>query len=122
LVVLAPARAASAASPSAYAVAWVELDRSGGITGAIDHFTVSASSPHRDAPRLMRSAGGHRFRALRGAYLDDPCCDRYQYVVRVHYRDLATKTVTTVDGAPGLPAVLREVIDLTVEIGPTPQP
>jgi hypothetical protein len=116
LAVLGPGRAASA-SPPAQRVAWVELDRSGGITGSADHFTVLGSSPHPHAPRLMRAAGSLRFGVLSDAYPDDPCCDRFQYVVAVHYRDGATKTVSAVDGAPDLPAVLREVIDLTAEIG-----
>lgn len=121
LAVSGPARAASG-SQSTHRVVSVELDRSGGITGSSDHVTILAGSPHDQASRLMRAAGSERFRALPDAYRDDPCCDRYRYVVTVHYRDRTTKTVTAVDGAPGLPAVLREVIDLTVEIGMNPLP
>lgn len=128
VVGLAPARVAFADSAIAHdetvdqqsgrLVAMVELDRSGGIIGASDHFTVSAGTSHPETRTLMRTAGGQEFRALRDTYVDgDACCDRYRYVVRVHYRNHVTKTVTAMDGTPGMPDVLREVIDLTVQIG-----
>ncbi|NJC68552.1 hypothetical protein HC031_02260 [Planosporangium thailandense] len=112
----------ASAAPPALRVVSVELDRSGGFVGTSDHFVVPGDSPHVEAARLMQAAGSPRFLALRDAYLDNPCCDRFRYVVTVHYEGHVDKRVRAIEGAPGLPAVLSDVIDLTIEIGQAAAP
>jgi hypothetical protein len=109
----APPAHASAGPAYAYRV---DLDRTGGIAGRHDHWTVLRSTPDPEVRRLMWLVGSRGFRSLRPSYEPaDPCCDRFTYRVTVQYRAGRTKHVTTLDGASA-PSVLWSVIHLVQNI------
>jgi hypothetical protein len=93
----------------------VSVTRSGGFAGHTDRFAVDSSDRDVHAREALSVAAEHRFRALRPEYLPaNPCCDRFRYEVVARYRDGRVKTVVTMDGVPGTPDVLLEVIDLVL--------
>jgi hypothetical protein len=113
-----------AARPTAGFAYWIQVDRSGGIAGRHDVFTVGWFTPNRPGWTALALASTPRFRWLKPSYLPaDQCCDRFSYVVTVRYQRGPTKVVRTMDGAPA-PAVLWQVIKLTQRGGlhtsPTP--
>ncbi|MBO3739513.1 protealysin inhibitor emfourin [Actinoplanes flavus] len=90
----------------------VLVQRSGGLAGVVEHFTVDRTTTGRNAADVLTMTASRPFRALRSAYLPaDPCCDRFTYTVVVTYSDHTAKTVTTVENTPGTPRILLDVIE-----------
>jgi hypothetical protein len=118
-----PAAATPAAvHPAAGAVAAhtesVSVIRSGGLAGRTEWFAVDSTTRDERAGEALRVAAGPGFRTLAPAYLPaNPCCDRYRYEVVASYHDGTFQTVVTMDGVPGTPDVLLEVIDLVTTSG-----
>ena len=63
------------------------------------------------------------FFEMKDSYLSgDTCCDRITYRLTVHYKS-QSKTVTTIDAAPGQPPQLPELLDhLNRLLAPPPPP
>lgn len=118
-VTTAAVTALIAADPAAAATAprteSVSITRSGGFAGRTEWFAVDSTNRDEAATDALGVAAQPRFRALRPAYLPaNPCCDRYRYEVVASYSDGTVKTVVTMDGVPGTPDALVEVIDLVM--------
>jgi len=104
-----------AAAASAPRTESVSITRSGGFAGRTEWYAVDSTDRDDQAAEALSVTAEPRFRALRPAYLPaNPCCDRYRYEVVARYRDGTVKTVVTMDGVPGTPDVLVEVIDLVM--------
>lgn len=111
--VLAIAGPAQAARSTAYQVT---VERTGGFAGVDETYTVLSSTVHRYTTDLMTTVNSREFRTLAPSYLPANLgADRYFYTVSVTYTNGYSKAVTTVDGAAA-PAVLWQVIDLTMQI------
>ncbi|MET8154069.1 hypothetical protein ACIBSW_38685 [Actinoplanes sp. NPDC049668] len=107
--------AAAAAAPYTESIT---VTRSGGFAGHTDWYGVDQTDRGERAQEALSVTAERRFRALRPAYLPaNPCCDRYRYEVVARYSDGTVKTVVTMDGVPGTPDVLIEVIDLVTTAG-----
>ncbi|MFD1373029.1 hypothetical protein [Actinoplanes sichuanensis] len=106
----APATAAPVLASS------ITLDRSGGFTGRHDTFVVTGATPNgRPALRMVST---RQFLRLRGSYQPkNPCCDRYVYELTVTYRNGFHKKVSTVQGTPGVPQILWDVIGEVERVG-----
>jgi hypothetical protein len=110
---LAVAGPAQAARSTAYQVTVV---RTGGFAGLTQEFTVLSQTVNTATADLMYTVNGREFRGLAPSYLPTyNGADRYSYTVSVAWTNGATKTVTTMDTADA-PAVLWQVIDMTVQI------
>jgi hypothetical protein len=106
--VAAPAR--TAATGFAYQVA---VDRTGGIAGRHDRYTVNWRMRGTDARWALTLATTKEYKRLAASYLPaDQCCDRFAYLVTVRYTNGTTKKVSTVAGATA-PAILWRVIHST---------
>jgi hypothetical protein len=103
---LAPAAPAAAAPILASSIT---LDRSGGFAGRHDTFVVTGATPGgRPALRMVST---RQFLRLRASYQPkNPCCDRFAYELTVTYRNGFRKTVSTVQGTPGVPQILWDAI------------
>lgn len=103
-------------------------ERSGGIAGIVQVFTVyadgrviltsnreTAGKPAQVDPETVKALVLAMERAgffdLQESYLtEDVCCDRVVHRIVV-YRDGQAKSVTTIDGYEGMPEALRQVLD-----------
>ncbi|BFU42234.1 hypothetical protein KRMM14A1004_04710 [Krasilnikovia sp. MM14-A1004] len=124
-VACAMATALIAANPAAAAeTAYTEsisVTQSGGFTGRTELFSVDTTTRDERAAQALSLAATPQYRTLAPIYLpSNPCCDRHRYEVVTHYSDGTDKTVVTMDGVPGTPPVLLEVIDLVTNVG-TPE-
>ncbi|MCU7730112.1 hypothetical protein ODJ79_40895 [Actinoplanes sp. KI2] len=118
----AMATALIAANPAAAASApyteSISVTESGGLAGTTDVFSVDGTTLDVRAAQALSLAAGPQYRALAPIYLPaNPCCDRHRYVVVTHYSDDTDKIVVTMEGVPGTPPVLLEVIDLVTATG-----
>ncbi|MFR9779614.1 protealysin inhibitor emfourin [Micromonospora sp. MS34] len=111
--VLAVGGPAQAARSTAYRVT---VERTGGFAGVDESYTVLSNTVHLSTTDLMTTVNGREFRTLAPSYpAASAGADRYFYTVSVAYTNGHTETVTTADGADA-PAVLRQVVDLTLRI------
>lgn len=111
--------ASADAATAAKTADFIQLRRTGGIIGVDETYQVTPSNPSPETPHLLALAGSDEFLALDPVYgPKNPCCDFFIYRLSVHYTDGTTKSVFASD-AVDLPAVLNEVISLTVQIGTT---
>ena len=99
----------------------VVVVRTGGIAGGMSVFTLVGADNQHNA-QTLRLASSPEFRALRPKYVpENTCCDRYTYKVEVGYRNGVKKKITVLQGTPGTPKVLLDVIR-RMETMPTPEP
>jgi hypothetical protein len=121
IAVLAPAAPAAAAPIAAKPIAvpilatTIVLERSGGFAGTHDTFVVGPSTAGGERPRQLASSPD--FLRLRGSYQpENPCCDRFSYLLTVTYRDGHRKTISTVQGTTA-PKILWAVITGVEQVG-----
>ena len=124
-----PAGAAETRSPaaavtpagSAVRAERIAFVRTGGLQGGTYSFSFSGTGNSNGA-RALQLASTRAFQALRPRYVPrNTCCDRYLYKIEVRYANGRTKRVTALEGTPGIPQVLLDVIRL-IETMPTPKP
>ncbi|BBH63430.1 hypothetical protein ACTI_01150 [Actinoplanes sp. OR16] len=102
----------------------IALVRTGGIAGAGPSvYTLVGSGGGNDHnTRTLRLASSREFMALRSSYVPkDTCCDRFEYTIEVGYRNGGKKKIEALEGTPGNPKVLLDVIHM-METMPTPKP
>jgi hypothetical protein len=117
--VLAAGTASADTAVAAKTADSIQLRRTGGFLGVDETYQVTPGNPSPETPHLLALAGNDEFLALDPVYgPKDPCCDFFIYRLSVHYTDGTTKSVLASD-AVDLPAVLNEVIGLTIQIGTT---
>jgi hypothetical protein len=106
---LVGATASAAPATAAPAAEAVSMQRTGGHG---DHLSVQlAGGGGKAIDEIFRLASSPAFRALRPRYVPkNTCCDRYLYRVEVRYRNGAVKKVEALDGAPGAPKVLWDLV------------
>ncbi|GAB1694557.1 hypothetical protein [Krasilnikovia sp. M28-CT-15] len=116
-VAFAVVAALIAANPAAAAsIPWTEsisVTQTGGLVGRTELFSVDTTTRDERAAQALSLTATPQYRTLAPFYLPtNPCCDRQRYQVVTHYSDGTDKTVVTMDGVPGTPPILLEVIDL----------
>lgn len=101
----------------------VSVVRTGGIAGGTSINTlVSTGGGKGHNAQVIRLASSPEFRTLKSRYVPkNTCCDRFEYKVEVGYRNGVKKTITVLQGTPGTPKVLLDVIHL-METMPEPKP
>ncbi|WIM94596.1 hypothetical protein ACTOB_006635 [Actinoplanes oblitus] len=108
----APVPAAKPVTKQAVAVVVV---RTGGRHGGQSVFTLVGASS-RDEAEVLRLASSPAFQALRPRYAPAGAVkNRYTYRIEAGYRDDSKKRVTVVEGTPGTPKVVLEVIRLMTD-------
>jgi hypothetical protein len=100
----------------------VVVVRTGGIAGGSSVFTLVGAGSDAHSAATIRLASSAAFKNLRARYIPkNECCDRFHYTVEVGYRNGAKKKIVALQGAPGTPKVLLDVIRL-METMPEPEP
>ncbi|GAB1643186.1 hypothetical protein [Krasilnikovia sp. MM14-A1259] len=113
LIAADPAAAASAPYTES-----ISVTQSGGLAGRTELFSVDTTTRDDRAAQALSLTATPQYRTLAPVYLPtNPCCDRQRYEVVTHYSNGTDKTVVTMDGVPGTPPVLLEVIDLVTNTG-----
>ncbi len=111
----------AAKKPSLPLDAVIVYQRSGGLAGRTEEWTIYADgrvvsgdertgqlSP-QEVAELMRQIEAAGFGDWRDSYGSPACCDRYTYRLTVRVAG-QTKTVTTMDAATGQPAALENIL------------
>jgi hypothetical protein len=88
----------------------VSVIRSGGLKGGrvAIVYKDGAGPPEgktaADVRQALRAASDPALLPIRLVPPDNPCCDRYEYVITITYANGSTKHFSTVDGEPWPPA------------------
>lgn len=106
----------------------IVLERSGGITGVTESWSIYAdgtvrtrdgrtrSVPPEDVSRLLDEIEADGFFDLQASYApEDACCDQYTYTLTVRRGDKSHQTMTT-DNATDAPPVLEDAVTAVLRL------
>ncbi|MEV6344725.1 hypothetical protein [Actinoplanes sp. NPDC051851] len=116
--VVPPGTTAPAKSTTKQATA-IAVIRTGGISGDRSIYALAGKGGNKQSLEAYRLASSAAFLAVKPRYVaKNACCDRFSYQIEVGYSDGTKKKLTVLEGTPGTPKVVNDLIRAVTSVPP----